>query len=148
MKIYKGFVLVAELTEKANKSAPWISTSSYAHIAHIGGIPVVLKDSLPLKYRKIADKCQDLENYYPYGNFSIEIGRTKDFMNVLEYQRKQKNKQCFDSKKISVYKLLKLSDEFIDLVNSGLQPYKVRINDDMKEYKHIITMQDMKIGFY
>ena len=50
--------------------------------------------------------------------------------------------------KIFHYRLLKLSDEFVNLIKQGFTPYKVGLKDDESNYKHIITMQDLKIGFY
>ena len=41
-----------------------------------------------------------------------------------------------------------LNDEFIELINKGLTPYKLHQKYDENDYKHIIDFQDMKIGFY
>lgn len=148
MKNYKGYILVAEITKRANMSAPWLHSASYGHIELISCIPVVLKSSLPEKYQEVANLCQDLEYYYPYCDFSKEIGRTQDFMSVLSYQRKKANKKPFDEIKIGGYRLIKLNDEFIELINKGLTPYKLHQKYDENDYKYIIDFQDMKIGFY
>jgi hypothetical protein len=148
VRIYKGYVLALELAKKANKSAAWVNTSNTIKKEYMGSTPVVKVSSLSDKYKKIAIECQDLENYYSFAPFSIEIGRMKDFMSVLEYQRKKSNKKPFETKKIFHYKLLKLSDDFIKLVNQGFSPYKLHQNCNKLDYKHIITMQDMEIGFY
>lgn len=148
MKIYRGYILVAEITKKANKTASWLYETKGIDIEYIGGVPVVKCDFIPSKYKHLIKKCQDLGNYYPYAEFSREIGRVKDFINVLEWQRRKANKKEFESLKINGYRLLKLSDEFVELINQGLNPYKLRQNCNIKDYKVIIEMQDMKIGFY
>lgn len=148
MKILKGYVLVSEITKKANKTDPWLHEASYAQIEQLGTIPAVLKTSLLVKYQKLANQCHDLEFYYPYAELSRELGRDKDFIGVLDYQRKKKNKKPFDSIKIGGYKLFKLSDDFVELIKQGFTPYKLGAKFDKSDYKHIITMQDMKIGFY
>lgn len=148
MKILKGYVLVTEISKKANKTDQWLHMASYAHLEYIGSIPAVLKSSLPKKYQEVANQCQDLEFYYPFNEFSKEIGKTKDYISTLNYQRVKANKKPFDSFKIVHYRLLKLSDEFVNLVKQGFTPYKVGKKDDESYYKHIITMQDLKIGFY
>lgn len=148
MKIYEGYILVAEITKKADKSDAWLHSADYSIIEYILGIPVVKVSSLLDEYKKLANQCQDLKYYYPYAAFSIEIGRSRDFMAGLHFNREKNNKPQFDSLKIGAYRLIKLSDEFIELVQKGLNPYKLRQNCNTDDYKVIIEMQDMKIGFY
>jgi len=148
MKIFNGYILVSEITAKANKSAAWLYETKSAQIEYMGGTPVVKISSLSEKYQELAKQCQDMKTYYPYADFSREIGRTKDFMGVLADQRKQKNKPIFESKKIGRYRLLKLSEEFIELANQNLIPCKLGQKYDKEDFKAIIEMQGMKIGFY
>jgi len=91
MKIFNGYILVSEITAKANKSAAWLYETKSAQIEYMGGTPVVKISSLSEKYQELAKQCQDMKTYYPYADFSREIGRTKDFIGVLADQRKQKN---------------------------------------------------------
>lgn len=148
MKILKGYVLVSEITKKANKTDQWLHMASYAKLEYVGRIPAVLKSSLPLKYQEVANQCQDLEFYYPFNEFSKEIGKTKDYISTLNYQRVKANKKPFDGLKIFHYRLLKLSDEFVNLIKKGFTPHKIGRGCDESDYNHIITMQDLKIGFY
>lgn len=148
MKIFEGYVLVSELTAKAKKSAAWLYETKSAQIEYMTGTPVIKTSSLPEKYQKLAKQCQDMKTYYPYADFSREIGRTKDFMGVLANQRRKANKAGFESKKVGRYRLLKLSDEFIEQIQKGLIPYKLGQKDNKEDYKEIIEMQGMKIGFY
>lgn len=148
MKIYDGYILAVELYKKANKSASWVHVVKNIEVEYMGQIPVIKIDGLPEEYKAIAKKCQNLRKYWNYSAFSIEIGRTKDFIGVLEYQRRQANKKPFISKKIECYKLLELSEEFIEQIEKGLTPYKLGQKYDKDDFKVIIEMQGMKIGFY
>jgi len=148
MKIYEGYILVSEITQKANKASSWLYSIKGIDIEYIGGVPVIKKSLIPYKYKHLSNDCQDLRNYYPYAEFSRELGRVKDFLNVLECQRRKANKKEFESLKINGYRLLKLSDEFIELIEKRLNPYKLRQNCNINDYKVVIEMQDMKIGFY
>lgn len=148
MKIFDGYILVSEITGRANKSAAWLYSTKSIEIEYMGNTPVVKKTSIQPKYQHLAEQCQDLRNYYTYASFSVELGRTKDFMNVLENQRKKQKKEPFESIKVRSHRLLKLSEEFIILVEEGLSPYKLGQNYDPNDYDVIIEMQNMKIGFY
>lgn len=148
MKIYDGYILAVEFYKKANKSASWVHIVKNIQVEYMGYVPVVKIETLPEKYKAIAKKCQNLKNYCNYSTFSIEIGRAKDFMGVLEHQRKKAKKKPFVSKKIEGYKLLELSNEFIEQVEKGLIPYKLGQKDNKEDFKVIIEMQGMKIGFY
>lgn len=154
MKIFNGYILVSEITAKANKTASWLYTTKSVEIEHIGGVPVVKIDSLPKKYQDLGKECQDLRNYYPYAEFGREIGRASAFMNVIDFQRRKahkankKNKPLIIGKKVRGYKLIELSEEFIELANKTLTPYKLGQKYDKDDFKVIIEMQGMKIGFY
>jgi len=148
MKIFDGYVLAVELYKKANRSAAWVHIAKSIELEYMGQVPIIKIDSLPEKYKAIAKKCQNLRNYWNYTTFSIEIGRTKDFMGVLEYQRKKAKKKPFVSKKIEGYKMLELSNDFIEQIEKGLTPYKLGQKYDKDDFKVIIEMQGMKIGFY
>jgi hypothetical protein len=117
MKIYEGYVLASELTAKAKRSTAWIHETESINVDYMGSTPVVEVASLKDKYKEIAKQCQDLRNFYTFAAFSIEIGRAKEFMNVMKNQRAKENKPDFETLKINRYRLLKLSDEFLDLVN-------------------------------
>ena len=148
MKTYEGYILVAELTKKANKSACWLYEIKGVQIEYIGGIPVIKSDSIPEKYNHLVQECQDLKNYYPYAELSRELGRVKDFIGVIQCNRKKKNLPELENIKIGGYRFLKISDEFIEQVKKGLTPFKLNPKCDINDYKVIIEMQDMKIGFY
>lgn len=149
MKSYEGYVLVSEISDKANKSRSWLYTQVNTKVEHIEGTAVIKVSTLEPKYQEIAKQCQDLKYYYPYAAISTEIGRTRNFINVLEIQRRKANKPPFDFLKLQGHKLFKLSEEFINLINQGFTPYKINEQSYNKEdYKHIIEMQYMKIGFY
>lgn len=148
MKIYDGYILVSEITAKANRSAAWLYETKSVKIEHMGGTPVVKIESLSEKYQQVAKQCQDMKYYYPYSVFSREIGRARDFIGVLEDQRRKSNKPTFESKKIGRYRLLKLSEEFIEFAKQGLVPCKLGVKYDKEDFKVIIEMQGMKIGFY
>ncbi len=148
MKIFDGYVLAVELYKKANKSASWVHLTKNIKVEYMGQVPVIKTDTLPPKYKEIAKQCQNLRNYCNYSTFSIEIGRTKDFMGVLEHQRKIAKKEPFINKKIHGYKLLEISDEFIEQIEKDLIPYKLNAKYDAEDYVKIIEMQGMKIGFY
>ena len=149
MKSYEGYVLVSEISDKANKSRSWLYLLVNTKVEHIEGTAVVKVSTLEPEYQEIAKQCQDLKYYYPYTAISTEIGRIRNFINVLEIQRRNKNKPPFDFLKVQGHKLLKLSEEFVNLINQGFTPYKINeLNYNKEDYKHIIKMQGMKIGFY
>lgn len=148
MKIYEGYVLLSELAKMARKSVAWGYGTKGVDIEYMGRAPVVKKETLPLKYKIMAEQCIELKHYTTFAEFSREIGRTKDYINVLENQKRKANKPPFESIKVGHYKLLKLSEDFISMIQKGLTPYKLSQKYDEDDYKHIIEMQGMKIGFY
>jgi hypothetical protein len=142
MKSFKGYVLQSELSTKAK-----VSNSLFAQLnlkrQKMGFYSCLLKESLPLKYREIAEKeCLDLEEYCSYTLLSTELGMCEDYIAVMERYKP------FEHKKIGGAKLFKLSTEFIKNINKGLIPFKIKDNEDEKYAEKIIQMQGIKIGFY
>lgn len=148
MKIYDGYILVSEITAKANKSFAWLYDLKPVTVEHIDGTAIVKIEQIPEQYKHLAKECQNLRNYYPYASFSREIGRASQFMCVIDNQRRKANKPPFETLKIRGHKLIKLSEEFIELANKNLIPYKLGQKYDKEDFKVIIEMQGMKIGFY
>ena len=148
MKIYEGYVLVSELTHKANKSDAWLHTLANVEIDYIQGVAVVKTSTVPKKYQHLVKECQDMRNYYPFSSFSKEIVRESSYMAVLANQRAKANKPPFETLKIRGHRLLKLSEEFIELAQQGLNVYKLGQSDKEEDFKKVIVMQGMKIGFY
>lgn len=142
MELFKGYVLMHELYKKANVSNA-LFRQMELQFKKMGRDTCILKESLPLKYKEIAEKeCLDLEEYYGFCCLSIELGMSKDYLSAIA-----KNKP-FESKKIGGSKLFKLSEEFIKNINKGLNPYKIKNKEDEEYAKQIIEMQGLKIGFY
>lgn len=142
MELLEGYVLMHELYKKAN-----VSNSLFRQMElkfkKMGRDTCILKESLPIKYKEIAEKeCLDLEEYYGFSCLSIELGMSKDYLSAMAKIKP------FESKKIGGSKLFKLSEEFVSFIKENLTPFKIKNKDDEEYAKQIIEMQGLKIGFY
>lgn len=108
----------------------------------MGNFVCVLKDSLPEKYKKVAEQCIDLEKYWTYSHINEALCLSLHYMSVTERQ------QSIISKSFNRTKLFELSTEFIEKINEGLTPFKIKNKEDEEYAKQIIEMQGLKIGFY
>lgn len=143
MKIFKGYVLLQELYKKANVSNSLFQQMSGVVIEKMGHTAVVKVDSLPIKYKKIAQRCTDLENYYTYTALNDELGLGVDKLHNWDRSKKM----TFEHKRVGNHKLFKLSRVFIGFVSKGFIPFL--IDKKSKEYANYqIEMQGLKIGFY
>jgi len=143
MRVYENYVLAAELSEKAEVSRPALNQLKDARLERMGGVVVLKTDNLSAKYKTAAKKCMNLKNHVTYSYFAQEVGMHKDYMHVLEYQGRK-----FDRVQIGRYKLLKLSDDFVNCVKKGLTPYMIRKKEDENLAVKQINLQGFKIGFY
>ncbi len=141
MELYTGYVLQSEIVKKAKVSTSLFSQMDLT-IKKMGGYSCIFKESLPLKYKKIAQECSDLEEYSGYTYLSNELGMCEDYIAVMERYKP------FEHKKIGAVKLFKLSREFIANIKKGLIPFKIKNKDDEEYAIEIIEMQGLKIGFY
>jgi hypothetical protein len=141
MELYTGYVLQSEIVKKAKVSTSLFSQMDLT-IKKMGGYSCIFKESLPLKYKKIAQECSDLGEYCNFTTLSIELGMCVDYIAVMERHIP------FVYKKVGRTKLLKLSKEFIENINKGLNPFKIKNKDDEEYAIEIIEMQGLKIGFY
>lgn len=142
MELFEGYVLQSELVNKAKVSSSLFSQMSL-EFKKMGGYSCILKDSLPFKYKVIAEnECQDLAKYCSYTHLSIEIGMCEDYIAQIERYKP------FEYKKIGHAKLFELNTEFISYIKKGLTPFKIKSKDDEEYAKEIIEMQGLKIGFY
>lgn len=142
MSNFKGFVLQGELTQKANVSNCLFKQLVNVKTKKMGCLVCVLKDSLPLKYKQIADECIDLERYWTYSYINKILGLSTHYMSVTERQ------QPIIFKTFNRIKLFELSNEFIEKINEGLNPFKIKDKSDEELAKEIVVMQGLKIGFY
>lgn len=153
MSDFKGYVLQAELAAKANVSLSLFRQLDGVEFKKMGNYTCILKDSLPDKYKKIAEKCQDLEEYWSYSYISREIGMCEDYFSQIERYRILKSKkdseiELLNFKKIGGAKLLQVSIEFIEKIRAGLNPFKIKDESDKELAKEIVVMQGIEIGFY
>jgi len=143
MKLLKGYILLSELYKKANVSVSLFQQLDGVIIDKIQGLNIVIKSTVPQRYKEAANQCQDLEYYYPYSYLSVELGYGSSYLSAREQRLKKK----FDSIQIGRARLLKVNDEFIKIINEGLTPFK--LTSDSKQYQvKTIIMQGIKIGFY
>lgn len=141
MELFKGYVLQSELIKKAKVSNSLFSQMDLI-TKKMGGYSCILKESLPFKYKKIAQECLDLEEYCNFTTLSNELGMCEDYIAVMERYKP------FKYKRVGHAKLFKLSKEFIQNIEKGLTPFKLKDKDDKELSKQIIEMQGLKIGFY
>ena len=142
MELFGGYILQSELVDKAK-----VSTSLFSQMdlksKKMGHYRCLLKDSLPSKYKVIAEnECQDLAKYCSYTHLSVEIGMCEDYIAQIERYK------TFEYKKIGHAKLFELNKEFISYIKKGLTPFKIKNKEDKEYAKEIIEMQGLKIGFY
>ena len=142
MELFEGYVLQSELVDKAK-----VSTSLFSQMdlksKKMGGYSCILKDSLPFKYKVIAEnECQDLARYCSYTQLSIDIGMSESYLAQIARHK------IFETKKIGHVKLFELNKEFISYIKKGLTPFKIKNKEDKEYAKEIIEMQGLKIGFY
>lgn len=143
MELFEGYVLQAELAEKANVSSACFDQIKGVKTKKMGWLVCILKDSLPFKYKIIAEnECQDLGKYCSYTKLSIDIGMSESYLAQTARHK------IFINKKIGHAKLFELNKEFISYVKDGLNPFKIKNEDDEECAKQIIEMQGLKIGFY
>lgn len=142
MKIFEGYIFVSEMTQKANKAPAWLYLLKNVEIEKMGHSAIVKTSTIPEKYQHIAKQCQDLKYYCSFAYFSVEIGRSRNNMAVISKQRKIENK------KINGHRLIKLSEEFVELVQKNLTPFKLTPNCKEEDYVKVIEIEKMKIGFY
>ena len=143
MESFKGYVLQAELAHKAKVSLACFDQIKNIKTKKMGHFTCIFKKSLPLKYKQIAEKeCLDLEKYRSYSYFSFLIGMGEDYILYREREKGIKFKEAGNQK------LIELSEEFIEKINTNLTPFKIRNKADGKLAKEIIQMQGLKIGFY
>lgn len=142
MELFRGYVLQSQLVKNAK-----VSTSLFSQMnlksKNMGGYRCIQKDSLPFKYKIIAEnKCEDLYKYCSFAYLSSEIGMCEDYLASIERYRP------FTYKRIGKIKLFELNNEFIKNINKGLNPFKIKNKDDEEYAELIIEMQGLKIGFY
>lgn len=142
MSSFKGYVLQSELVEKTK-----VTTSNFSQLKVIkkkmGSLSCLLKDSLPDKYKNIAEKeCLDLEKHWSFSHLSRELGMSEDYIADLA------RRKSLISKKINGIRLFELSTEFIEKIKEGLTPFKIKEETDENLANQIIEMQGLKIGFY
>lgn len=143
MELFEGYVLQSELSQKAGVANSLFKQLKSLKFTKMGGLVCILKDSLPSKYKEIAEKeCLDLSKYWSFSYISIELGMCEDYMSQIERYK------TLVSKRIEHIKLFELSDEFIKKIKSGLTPFKIKNKKDEEYAKQIIEMQGLKIGFY
>ena len=143
MKIFRGYVLLQELYKKAEVANSLFQQLDGVVIEKMGHTRVVKVDSLPLKYKKIALECTDLENYYTFTALNDELGLGVD---KLHYWYRDK-KIDFEHIKVGRHKLFKLSKAFIGFVSKGFVPFL--LDDSNARYAdYMVEMQGLKIGFY
>lgn len=142
MSNFKGYILQAELVEKTK-----VTTSNFSQLKvtkkKMGTLSCLLKSSLPDKYKNIAEKkCLDLEKYWSFSYLSRELGMNEDYLCDLA------RRKSIISKKINGIRLFELKIEFIEKINEGLNPFKIKDKEDEELAKEIVVMQGLKIGFY
>lgn len=140
MENFKGYILQSELIDKSSVSDSLFSQMNL-QIKYMGCLVCIDKATLPEKYKKIAQSCQDLGEFCSYSYLSDELGMNTDYLASMERYKP------FKYKKIGRTKLFKLNKEFIENIKKGFVPFKV--NNKNREYaEKIINMQGLEIGFY
>lgn len=143
MSSFKGYVLQSELARKAKVSNALFRQLLNIEFKKMGNLSCILKSSLPLKYRKVAEnECMDLERYWSYAYLNKELGMSQHYLSqVARYMH-------IVAVKNGHIKLFELSQEFLENIKMGLIPFKIRTKDDLEHAKKIIKMQGLEIGFY
>jgi hypothetical protein len=147
MELYEGYILQAELAEKAGVTVSMLCTINTPK-KNMGGLICFKKSDLPARYKEAAKFCQELEKYCSFNFLSTSLGMSRDYLCSAELQNKKAKKPLFESKKVGATRLFKLNEEFISCIKKGLTPFKIKHKDDEEYAKEIIEMQGLKIGFY
>lgn len=132
MELFEGYVLQAELAEKAGVTVSMLCTIKTTK-KKMGGLTCFKKSDLPARYKEAAKSCQELDEYCSYNYLSTSLGMSRDYLCSVELQSKKAKKPLFESKKIGHIRLFKLNKKFISSVEKELIPYKIKHEDD-EEY--------------
>lgn len=92
--MFKDYVLLSELCKKAGVTR----NSFYCHsqkkhfIEKMGGTAVIKISNLTDKYKKASKLCTNLEKYWSYSFLCEFLGMQKNYLFIMEIQRKIKFK--------------------------------------------------------
>lgn len=144
MQIFRGQVLLKELSVKAKVSTSLFHQLKDLEIYKMGQLSVVKISQLPKKYQTAAYKCHEMTTWWTYAYFSECIGLYKDYLSSLEFHKGM----SFESMNIGHNKFFKLNDEFIKAIEKGDVPFLIRDEDDEKLAEYEVKIQGLRIGFY
>jgi hypothetical protein len=144
--IYKGYVLTSELWRKCGVSYGLFRKENGFDIEKIGNYNMVKTETLPQKYKIIAQNaCTDLGRYYPIREFERLLGLTPDHLSSMICQKLISLK----TKKIYGARLVEVTDAFIEQMMKKKTPFYVSKKKQNAEFAEvIIDMYGIKIGFY
>jgi len=142
---YGDYVLTREIAELSGTTKANFYYINSIVRKNIGGISMILKSSIPEKYKKHISKCLDLEKYRTITALENEISTTEG--NLYYHIVTSKNMKMPYIKK-GRNKFFKLPDEYVKLKKDGLVPFQIKNKEDEKLSEHIVDMYGMKIGFY
>lgn len=144
MIIFTDYILVNEICKKANKSGSWLHMTQKENIEYMGGTSVVNISHIDRKYKEEIDKCTKLNKYCTFAYFAEQLGFCKTYLNTRERQTKKE----YESINVGGLRLIKLPDIFIENIQKGLSPHKLKRADKEEDYKTVIKINDLRIGFY
>ena len=107
MELFEGYVLQAELAQKAGVTISAVCQTK-SIIKKMGNLTCISKRSLSPRYREIAEnRCLDLKEYCSFSALSLELGMSHDYLAVM------KKYKPFEYKKVGGINLFKLNEKFI-----------------------------------
>ncbi len=138
MDLYYGFILARDFVSILGEKLPdEVKRNIDKNGKKFGNFDCILLDDLNDDHYGIAEKCLRLDNLFPPGSLSIELG----FGSTYFYNRIKKTKHI----ELSAQQAVILTDEFVHLVEKGLIPYRV---DAGIQYSYVIDFYGVNIGFY
>ena len=148
MTTLRGYILLFEFYSKASISPP-LFYNSYKDCAieNIGGFNFIKTDTVPEKYKKFAEDCTDLSDYFTIGGLEKAIGVRRNYFRD-KTKLKGSKKLILDKLTIGRAVFIKITDDFRRYYEEDFTPFVIKDEEDESLADIVIDMYDMKIGFY
>jgi len=86
----------------------------------------------------------DLSTYCPSYELSRAMSTYPDYLS----HARLKDKKPIEVKKVGRVSMVKLTKEFVELAQQGMEPYRLTEDDDETDFEAVIDFYGIKIGFW